>query len=729
MRKTIFTNILFCILLLAVGTADALAQTATTGAITGTVRDQTQSILPGVSVSIINLATGEKLETLTNDMGVYNATLLKPGTYTIEFSLAGFKRLVREGVNVRVTETLVVDAILEVGEVEEKVTVVGEAAILQTETAALGRVIDERQITQLPLVTRNFTHILALSPGVISSIPDTSVIGVGSQDPSVSGSRLRDANTLILDGVEADNFVSGTLGVSVVLPGTPVPNTDTIKEFKVQTSLYDATFGRSAGGSISVVTKSGGNEFHGTLYEFFRNDALNANDFFFNRTGTAKPVIRHNQFGYTLGGRIIRDKTFFFTSYQGTRQRNGASLAESRTALVLPPIPPVRTRETLGAVFGGQTGRFGGVAVAKDGSNINPVALALLNAKLPNGQFLIPSPQVAGPGVNFTFSEPAKFKEDQFIINIDHQLAEKNKLAGRWFFSETPQNRPFFRNTLPGFGVRNQFRNRQLTLSNLHTFSPRAINEARFGFSRLLGSISPEQPIKASDVGIQRFNSSLFPALPQIILPNNIILGPGDISDQFVVGNSFNYYNTFSYNIGGHGLRAGFVFRRQQTNFFANVLFFGQMIFLTFPDFLLGLPAGPVGQGGNGTIFSNVFGSIVASGNSYRNWRTTESGFFFQDDWKVSKKFTLNLGLRYELNGPMSDTQGRFSNFIPRLFRPAPPGGNTTAGFVVVKNITPEFRSRVPDLPMLDRSTRFPNATTLITSPRVSVSPTSLRTP
>jgi hypothetical protein len=205
-----------------------------------------------------------------------------------------------------------------------------------------------------------------------------------------------------------------------------VPSPDAIQEFKVQTSLYDAQSGRSGGGNIALVTKSGTDQFHGSVFEFFRNTDLNANNFFFNSTGTAKPILNQNQYGGTLGGPIKRNKTFFFLSYEGTRQLNGYS---SSFSLNLPQIPQVRTDATLGAVFAGIKAQEGTVTVAANGSNINPVALAILNLKNPNGSYVIPSPQIAGAGVNYTASVPSTFHEDQGIASIDHNFSDANHLS------------------------------------------------------------------------------------------------------------------------------------------------------------------------------------------------------------------------------------------------------------------------------------------------------------
>ena len=222
--------------------------------------------------------------------------------------------------------------------------------------------------------------------------------------------------------------------------GIITPSPEAIQEFKVQTSLYDAQSGRSGGANISVITKTGSADFHGSLFEFFRNEHLNANSFFFNSTGTPRAELRQNQFGGTLGGPVIKNRTFFFLSYQGTRQING--LAGS-TSLTLPNIPLDRSAASLGKAFGGQKGSHGAMTVTSDGSDINPVALAILNMKLPNGSYMIPSPQITGPGVNYTSSVPARYTDDQGIANIDHQISQANRLSLKTIFGAEPTWKPF----------------------------------------------------------------------------------------------------------------------------------------------------------------------------------------------------------------------------------------------------------------------------------------------
>ena len=319
------------------------------------------------------------------------------------------------------------------------------------------------------------------------------------------GARSYD-NNYQLDGISV-NDIQGSGSSS---GGIPIPNPDIIQEFKVQTGLYDAAYGRLGGANVSVVTRTGGNEYHGTLFEFWRNDVLNANDFFLNEAGQPRAALKQNQFGFTLGGPILKDKPFFFGSYQGTRQINGLASGQARIActavLRTPPLTNDRSAAELGALFAGKTGALGGVAIASDASNINPVALNLLNFKLPGGSYLIPTPQTVDPKAPFArqglsvFSEPCQFGEDEFSTNVDYLLSTRSKIVGRFFFANDNETVTFPGNGLnpignvPGFP--SPFRSSYCVFSIAHTytFSSTSLNEARFGYVRTTGNTSAVPP-------------------------------------------------------------------------------------------------------------------------------------------------------------------------------------------------------------------------------------------
>ena len=416
-------------LVVIVSSLDVCAQSASTGALTGTVTDPTGAVVQNANVTLRNHGTGEALATTTDHDGLFRFSLLPPADYELTVEASGFAPVVVREVRIQITEVRTIATQLAVKAIREEVVV--KAPLLQTDNAALGRVIDRGTIVTLPLVNRNYTQILGLTAGTNTDVVDATQLGAGSQEIRANGARSGD-NNFMLNGVDANNY-----GANMTEPtnfsggGLAIPAPDTIQEFKVQNSLYDAQYGRGGGANVVVETRSGTAQLHGNVYYFGRNEALNANNFFANATGVPRGEFRRNQPGGTLGGPLpwSRKRAFFFVSYQATRDVNAASLVSSVQSQTLPPIPLVRTPASLGAIFGGQTGLFGGVAVAGDGSNINPVALNLLNAKNADGSFVIPSPQVASTGINYTAVLPGHYEEDQFNTNLDVNLRKADQLC------------------------------------------------------------------------------------------------------------------------------------------------------------------------------------------------------------------------------------------------------------------------------------------------------------
>src|SRR6266852_1421757 len=408
-----------------------------------------------------------------------------------------------------------------------------------------------------------------------------------------------------------------------------------------------------------------------------------------------------------------RKRAFFFVTYQATRDVNAASLSSSVRSLSLPPIPQVRTPASLGAVFGGQTGAFGGVGVSPDGSNINPVALNLLNAKNPDGTFIIPRPQTSGSGVNYTTVLPGHYNEDQFNTNFDVNLRTTDRLSAKFFFSNSNQDVPFFGATVPGFPALRSFENRHLAIAETHIFSPRAINQFRFGFSRLAGQGVAGGTLTDQDVGINRFNDPQERFIPQIQVLGAFQLGNSSIERGKTAGNNFYISDVIFLSRGKHNLRLGSeIFRNQFNQLSDNTA--GIMILLSFPDFLLGLPAGPAGAGGNGTSLSSIFASGETAGIPNVGSRTSAADLFALDDWKVTRTLTISLGVRVEVNGQQSEVQGRQSNFFPQFYAPPPTGGfgdPISSGFVLPDN----FHGNVP--------TGFPRTNSTLLNHPIQVHP------
>ena len=675
---------MFLGLTLVVLLAAASAPAQTSGTITGTVTDASNAVMPGVRVVARNRSGAEARETTSNNSGQYSFPFLPPGEYEIEFSAKGFTTIV-EKATLSVTERIGVDAVLKPSAVSERIEVSAAGALLQTESAAQGRVVDGQALKDVPLSTRNFTQLLSLTPGTSSALNNATALGRGTQIISSGGARTT-SNAIQIDGVDSVNIHTNSASDNGVgSNGIIVPSPEAVQEFKVQTSLYDTQSGRSGGANIVLVTRSGSNQQHGSLFEFFRNTDLNANSFFTNTTGQPRAVLNQNQFGGTVGGPIQRDKTFYFFSYQGTRQLNGFSGSSS---LTLPAIPLDRSAVALGRVFGGQKGTRGGTAIAADGSNINPVALALLNAKLGDGSFVIPSPQITGAGVNYTVSKPATFDEDQYIANIDRQFGSNNHLTFKALIANQPTYKPITSAgaNVAGFGSTQDFKGRIFSLTDTHIISNSLVNEARMGVSRVLGTVIPDAKVLLKDIGMQRFNAADYPDIPMIAVTGAFTLGYDTNGDQGVTPTTWHYGDTLSWSRGRHQIRGGIEYRRYDDNYYSRNRYRGALTIPSMADFLIGLSGNPVNQGGNGTGFSNINTEDVASGIPNGADRISDVGLFVQDDWKVNSRLTINFGVRWDYLGWPVDKYGRRGNFDYRLYQAPPAGGSTSAGFVQTSN-------------------------------------------
>ena len=659
------------------------AQAPGTGALAGQVFDPSHAVVAGAQVTVVSDETSLLRTARTAADGSFRVQLLPPGKYSVTVEVSGFKRKTLRSVQVVVSETAAVDVELQVGTATEQVQVAGAPELAQTEGASLGRVTDGQTVVALPLANRNFSQILALSPGILEDLPSAGSLGRNTQNVSANGAKTT-ANNFQFNGVDANNMSQNSLSGFDPEVGIAIPAPDTIAEFKVQTGMYDASYGRSTGANVDFISKSGSNQFHGNLWEFFRNDALNANDYFLNQQGQPRPVLKQNQFGGTFGGPIRKDKTFVFGSYQGTIQRDGDDHTVSLVSTLLPPLTNDRSAAGLGSLFAGQSGAAGGAAVAADGSNINPVAIALLNAKLPNGTFAIPTPQtITGGSGQSTFSGPAKYREDQYTVTLDHKISAPNQLSASFFTSLAKFDEPFtpFAASVPGWGTVQRERNDMFVLSDTHVFSPTLVNVARFGFMRFNGLQSGVDPISAASVGMQ--SPAGLPEIPgiQILGPFGFTIGPSGQPFYFENTNTFVWQDTVSLTRGRHNLRFGGDVKRHQVDINVPFTTAGFMLFQSFPDFLLGESAAQ-----NGSGQSNIFNSAGASGLFRKDERYTDYSGFVQDDIKVTPRLTVNAGLRYEFFSPPSEIDGHLSNFDPTIAPHQVPPGGSFVGFLLPSN-------------------------------------------
>ena len=687
------------ILLFTVGTA-LFGQTASTGSVIGKVFDPSGALIPGATIRLIG-RLGDARSQNTDREGNFHFLLLPSGTYELQATQAGFAPLQLVDVKVAVTETVELHLHFQLAGVTANVVVSSEAPMVQADTIALGRVVNQTAVSSLPLVTRNFAQIASLSPGVLTGVSNAGELGTGGTAVSqldkgssgglfVHGTRSYD-NNFVLDGLS----VSDVQGSASASGSIPLPNPDAIQEFKVQTGLYDASYGRYGGANISVVTKSGTNDYHGDVFEFFRNEVLNANDYFFNQTGQPRPALKQNQFGFGVGGPIRRNKLLPFGSYQGTRQTNGLASGQARArctvTLYTPPITNDRSAAAIGGLFGGMRGQQGGVAVLPDGSNLNPVALKLLNLKLPGGSYLIPTPQTvdttrdfAGRGVS-VLSDPCHYDADQFLINGDYLHSNKSTWSLRSLWSNSNQSVTFPTSdsyaSANVFGFHSDTSNdfRTISLSHTYSFDQNTLNQARSGYIRTVGNTSAEAPFSWSDIGVTAGAMSQGNELVNLTVVGSIGFTPG--SPQQFTQNNYALMDDFNHISGKHNLKMGGSLTRVEDD--VRIPGMGSAVqFLTWPDFLLGLNAKQ-----NGTqLFSNVNQSVDYYGLFDREYRAWEGSAYGQDNYRIGESITFTLGLRYERLGQFGDRRGRNFSFDIDKADPNPPLSGSTAGYIVASN-------------------------------------------
>jgi hypothetical protein len=670
----------------------AMAQSADTGALAGTVKDPSGAVIAKAEISAINIATAQTRTALSGDNGSFKIVMLPPGKYKVRIGMAGFQTAEFSSITINVTETAVLNPTLKIGMPSETVEVAANAEILQTSNSTLGTVVSADEVVALPLTTRNYTQVLDFSAGVSASVANATALGKGTQQTSVNGSNPAQ-NNYQMDGVAINSIASlGHASDQNVGAGIGIPNPDSLQEFKVQTSTFDASYGRNPGANVNVVTKSGTNELHGTAFYFLRDTSLNANPFFYNRdrkaTDPEKPVLDQHQYGFTLGGPVIKDKLLLFGSWQGSRQKNGLS-GGGQINVNLPPIPEGDRRATgFAAALGQANCGLAGGGLKCDGSNISPVTMNILNLKLPNGSYYFPGSGAAGYARR-TFSIPAEYKGDQFLGNVDYLINTRNTLSGRLFYTRDPQYTPMGYTNLPGNPMTDFYSNTNVVGKLSSFISNSFTNEARFSYQRNWGDIfdSPMAGASPKELGMNMPNQD------QDLPPWIWILGGAYMFNSFrpaqSLGANYQYADQIAWSKGNHTIRAGFEYER--VHYFSRPgAYRGWLWFLSFNDFLVGGPG-------------NIFQSIITRGDGPKgefdhNYRQNNATAFVQDDWKVRSNLTFNFGLRWEYNSMLNDAIGNMTSIWPDLLRtvPLPPTAPTTSGsglvgYVVPKNTNPRY--------------------------------------
>ncbi|NOT60816.1 MAG: TonB-dependent receptor, partial [Acidobacteria bacterium] len=659
------------VLFFACCTLTAFGQTAQ---VTGRVNDPNGDVVPNTKLSATNTDTGLRRETFSNTEGYYTIPLLPPGNYQVTVQKEGFKPISRSGITLQVEQVARLDFKLELGAASETVNITTDAPLLERESGAKGQVIDNNEIIDLPLNGRNFNDLALLTPGVVD-LPE-GLPNNGST--AINGGRADGVNYLV-DGMNNRN----------VRNGNPVsqPSVDAVQEFKVQTSAYAADFGTFGSGLINVVLKGGTNQFHGTLYEFLRNDIFDARNFF----DTDKRKLRRNQFGGTIGGPVKlpksvfgplsydgKDRTFFFFSYEGLAERRGdtrlasvptlaqragdfSSLLQATTKIYL--RDPAKTG-TCSATS--QAACFPGNIIPAN--RFHPLALKVLN--------LVPLPNRTGAN-NFVSSPVIESNNRNFIVKLDQKIGANGNLAVNYINGNNPGSNPFGQGNLPGFGLADERGDTLAGIRLTYAFSPTFTNEFRTSFSR--STVLNDWKRRDDPVLLDAINALTLSRDPQFIgLPLFTITGFDVIGHHTAFPtiqaiNGFQVFDSLSLVKGKHYLRMGAdiirtqYFENNPSNARGSIRFLGRVTGGTatpvpMADFLLGLP-------------DNSNRLLDPSMNYLFS---TTMGFFLQDDYKLARNLALNLGLRYDLLLPNTEKYDRLSNFIPEQNRIVTPA---TSGF------------------------------------------------
>jgi hypothetical protein len=664
----------------------SLGQAATTGSISGAITDQTGALIPGAKLTITNPAQGIQHKTTSDAKGVYSFPSLPVGEYNLHAEAAGFKAQNRTGLMVDLDSTLQVDLPLELAERVEEVTVEEKEVSVETASTQLGQIVTGKSMTSVALNGRSYTDLLALQPGVVPAStqqPDSIVMagvtvaiapsgGLNAGNQSISGQR-EDANGFIVNGGDVKELMNG--GTLVV------PNLDSIAEFRILTNNFDAEYGNYSGGVINVVTKSGSNALHGSGFEFLRNTALDARNFF----SPERSFYRQNQFGGTFGGPIRKNQLFFFGDYQGTRQAQGVD-----TGLI--PVPSLANRGgDLVDVTDSLTGSVSGPYLAKQLSDklgygvaagepyytsgcITNVQCVFPGAIIPQRAWSDPAkhllPYIPAPNIgNSTFSTASQGKmlrDDKGSFRLDHNSTGFGLISGYYYFDDYSLNNPYPREqggaSVPGFGALNLGRGQLFTLAQIKTFGPSMVNELRLSVMRNSNNVGQPSGGVGPSLASQGFvtgvgTTGIVPLAPSIEGIENVVFNAftfgTPITNLKQANNTFSAMDHLSKVWGTHTLKLGGQFSYEQVNVNPNATFNGSFLFTgsetgsDFADFLIG-------------VASNY---NQADSEAYYG-RHKYASAFVEDSWRARSDLTLNLGLRWELMQYWSEKYNQIPTFV-----------------------------------------------------------------
>ena len=591
------------LVMLALLPSTSLAQ-STTG-IRGTVTDEQGGAIPGANIVLRNQATGEERATVSDRTGLYQIVSLPVGLYRLEVKASGFQTRVVTDIRLEVAQTAVHNVRLGLGSMTEEVAVVGEAPAIESTTTSVGQVIDQRTVQEIPLNGRHFVDLGLLIPGSVAPQQNgfltAPLRGQGSFAFNTAGNR-EDTVNFMINGINLNDQVQNQI--------TFQPSINTVAEFKVDNSTLSAEYGRSSGAVVNIATKSGTNDLHGEVFNFFRHQSMDARNFF-NKEPAPQSPFKRNQFGANLGGPIAKNKTFFFLSYEGLRQRqaldfNSGVLSDAQRAAVVDPV----SRNLLELI---------------------PAA----NSTNANG-----TPTFVGTG-------SANVDIDQITGDINHQLGDNDRLHAYYAWQRDERAEPNLQgNTIPDFGDTRSSHRQIGTLNHTHVFGSNLVNEARFGFNRINITFAPNAALNPQDFGIN--NGITAPVLPQITVQGvGLNFGGPANFPQGRTDTTFVLSDTVSYLRGRHAFKFGGEYRR-----FDNLNFQTNGGTFTFPSVA-------AFQAGLGSAFTATLGEIA------RDVTQQSIGLFVQDNFKVRSNVTLELGFRYDLNVSPTDSEDRVVYFDP----------------------------------------------------------------
>jgi hypothetical protein len=666
------------------------------GTLTGTVTDTTGAVVAGAKILITEQATGVKDTVESDSTGTYVRPLLKPGTYTIEVEATGFRKAIQRDILLAGGDRVGVNIQLTVGELSQSVEITAAAPLLQTETTTLGNTMNSKVVSELPLGgQRKFTFLAPLAPGVVPAEQ-------GSRDAagggfSANGVRSNGQNNFLLNGVDNNVNVIDFINQTSYVIG---PSVEAIGEMRVVTNGYSAEYGRGAGGVVNVSIKSGTNDIHGTVFEFLQNDKFNANTWERNRAGAAKPYIRQNQYGVAIGGPLVKNRTFWFADWQGTRVRSLSGVVPGLGGVTNPitiPKPAFRNGDFSslltnniigtdalgrqiyqGAIYDLSTQRTlpdGKVVRDPFPGNIIPPNRFDPAAKKLMDLFPAPNQNLNDrlPASNYLPTSPAAQDNDQFDVRIDHRLSDKDSLFGSLSWSnENKSIAPPLPGALDasGFnGAAEQNLGRNAMLSWTRVWTPTFLTETRLAFSRLVTERVHANADRDlfQEFGIGGLNPTNAAAnnggLPALAPEGYATFGGAEWLPTKEYNNVWDFIQNVSINKGKHAIKFGYEYRPIKFPFFqvpdARGIF-------RFPRNRTAIPEQP-GQTGDG-MASFLLGAPGNSTLTTTNFVSSEKvahAWYIQDDWKVTSKLTLNIGLRYELFSPIAEKFGRQSNYVP----------------------------------------------------------------